>query len=81
MTKEKLQKTLAQKHHIDIRTIKNTSLAGVSLTLSEHQADIEILFDLIEDLTERIEYLESHTHNYEDDNGTTTTTKTTQGIN
>lgn len=73
---------------VDIRVINETSLAGVSLSLSQQQGDIDSLFLLVAQCFERIEALEnklqnyeSHNHNYSDSDGTTSINKTTGGVN
>ncbi len=81
MTKEKLARVLAQKHHKDIKIINSTSLAGISLTLSNHQSDIAILFDLFAEMNDELNYLKNKLENYEthqhdyDNNGVPGTTE------
>lgn len=88
MNKNKLEKSLSLKAHVDIKTIQGTSLAGVALQLQQHAGDIASLFDLvanqqseIDSLTTRLQAYETHTHNYVDNDGTTDINKTTQGVN
>jgi len=60
-----------------INTLSNTTIGSLNSSVETLQAKVSTLENSMTTLQQQMNTLLSHTHNYEDDNGTTTTTKTT----
>ncbi len=82
--KDNFARAMAHKANLSLSKLENLTVVELLNKIESLESKLSVLNSLtqnFDELSNRLQNYENHKHNYEDDNGTTQSTKATEGVN